>query len=337
MSVSELFHRRRAELMGLAILMVVCVHAEVRSHILPLDYLLFQGGNMGVDIFALMAGFGCAFSLARDDRFGRFYVRRLERLLPPYYAALLVILVLFGCASAEMFIAHVIPIGVWVGHSAAYWYVSATLVYYALVPGLRWLILNARRPRAMAAALLLVFALAIPFACTESGPNIAVARFPALVLGVALGVFWHIHEGKRDAWLDLLPVLGAYALGLVMVTVRKTGFVDIPWFDTNMVRRLHQDLRVPMLALACAGAFEGLERTPLRFVNAILRALGKHSLDIYMSHVIVRTAAKVFFGLSGWRLLLAMLALSYPLALGIDQAGKALLKLAKRLPLFVKN
>lgn len=334
MNVSALFHRRRAELMGFAILMVVCFHAGVATRFLPLNYLFFSNGNMGVDIFALLAGFGCAFSLQRDDRFGRFYVRRLERLLPPYYVALLIMLALFGCESLAMFLAHVLPVGVWVGYSAAYWYISASLFYYLLVPGLRWLILNARRPRAMTVCLLLVLGLLVPYICTKNGPNIAIARLPALGMGVALGVFYHTHDTKKDAWLDLTLVLGMYAAGLFIVAVRKFGFIEIDWFDTGMVRRLHQALRAPVLAAILALGFELVERTPLRFFNAAFRAMGKHSLDIYMSHVIIRNAAKAYLGISGWPLLALMLALSYPLALAIAWAGARLLALAKKLPLF---
>ena len=332
MNISEYLHRRRSELMGLAILMVLCFHSGVATPFLPVNYLFFSNGNIGVDIFALVAGFGCAFSLERDDRFGRFYARRLQRLLPPYYVALLVMLALFGCESLAMLISHIIPIGVWVGHSAAYWYISATILYYALVPPVRWLILNARRPRLMFAALLICAALLIPYAATKSGPNIAIARLPSLVTGTALGVFWHIHRTKRDWWIDCALVLGVYALGLFMVAVRKFGFVHIGWFETGMVRRLHQDLRAPLLAVALAVAFDLVERTPLRFANAALRAWGRHSLDIYMGHIIIRNAAKAYLGIEGWPLFAAMLLLSYPLALGIDWAGRRLLALAKKLP-----
>lgn len=333
MNIPAFLHKRRSELMGLSILMVVCFHAEVSTPSRLLNHLFFQNGNMGVDIFALLAGFGCAFSLERDDRFAPFYARRMKRLLPPYYAALLLMLAAFGCGSAVTFVAHVIPIGVWVGQGAAYWYVHASMLYYLLIPALRWLLCRARRPRAMFIALFACLGLLVPFAATESGPSIAVARLPVLVVGVALGVFYHIHETKKDRRIDAALVLGVYAAGLFIVAVRRTGFLRADWFSSIMARRLHQDLRAPALAALLAAAFDALERTPLRFLNAGLRKLGKYTLAIYLSHIIVRNAATAYCGLAGWPLLAAMLALSLPLALGIDMAGRWLLKLWEKLPI----
>jgi peptidoglycan/LPS O-acetylase OafA/YrhL len=97
-------------LRGLAALAVVAFHFEqTRSFdrvgaVLPAFVTwLFRQGHCGVQVFFVLSGFVIAHSIARYDvtpRFvGRFLLRRSIRLDPPYWASILVVVLVQGLAS----------------------------------------------------------------------------------------------------------------------------------------------------------------------------------------------------------------------------------------------
>ncbi|HBB31984.1 MAG TPA: acyltransferase [Cyanobacteria bacterium UBA8803] len=91
-------------LRGIAALWVVLFHAEAANHLTHLTALLpnwltavvFKWGHLGVPIFFVLSGFVIAHSLRKAkidlSYFGRFTLRRMTRLTPPYYASIFVVL-----------------------------------------------------------------------------------------------------------------------------------------------------------------------------------------------------------------------------------------------------
>ena len=334
MNFSACLSRRRDALMGVAALMIVGLHAHWHAPLALWNYIFNNYGSMGVDFFVFMAGFGCAFSLRRDPDMGRFFRRRLERLLPVFYVSAAVMILLAGLPPIVELMQQIIPIGVWFGNGGTYWYVSATILYYLLVPPIFGCIRRARWPRTTALAVLAVFSTLVPIATREAASTVALMRLPALVMGVALGAFDELHAQRRDWALDALLFAGVFAAGLVMMKFRAIaswGPFDV-MTHTQCVR-LPRALVAPGLAVLLACALELLERTPLRFFNRVLEHAGRHSLELYMSHVIVRYVAVTWLGVSRAALLAIMLAASYPLALALGWAAKALLGAIRRLPL----
>lgn len=74
---------------GLAILAVVIYHAFIIAAASP-----FPHGDMGVDVFVLLSGFGLALS-RRAESLGTFYLRRLLNIGPRYWVCLIVFAGLF--------------------------------------------------------------------------------------------------------------------------------------------------------------------------------------------------------------------------------------------------
>lgn len=332
MNLPEYIHRRRSELMGCAILLIICFHSYI-SLPLPLwKYVVRSNGNMGVDFFVFLAGFGCAFSLKKNPDIGAYFSRRMKRLLPPYYAALVLFFLAAGLPDLDTLLGMALPISIWIGYGGAYWYISASVLYYLLVPALMCLMENARWPRIMFLALMGCFSLAVPYITRAHGPAIAIMRLPALVAGTAMGVFYHSHHRRRDWWIDALLLALIYAAGVVLLRHRRL-LVRYPFaiIDRSQINRLRKVLRAPMIITAAALVLEGIEKTPLRFVNAFLRFAGRHTLGLYLGHVIARYIALHALDLANWRLLLFLLTASWPVALAIEWGGKWLLKLAGRL------
>ena len=334
MIITNSISRRRTELMGLATLLIICFHAYVRTSFGPWRLVVQKNGNMAVDFFVLLSGFGCAFSLEKNRDIGAYYGRRMRRLLPANYAALALFALAAGIPSARILAANIIPIGVWVGVSQTYWYVGASVLYYILVPLFMSLMENARWPKIAFLGLVGVFSLIIPWMTRTTGPAIAIMRLPALVIGVALGVFHHQPQKKRDVWILAAMLVAIWAAGYGLMKHRMFfSHAPFDFITRAQANRLHKDLRAPLILVVAALALEGIERTPARFINAALRLAGRYSLELYLGHAIVRYAARHYLGLAGWKLLLVMLVAAWPVALAIRLGGKWLLALADKLPL----
>ena len=71
-------------LRAIAIIQVLFFHLNIK---------FFENGYLGVDIFFVISGFLMA-SLYKDTSYKDFYIKRINRLLPPYYFTLIITLIL---------------------------------------------------------------------------------------------------------------------------------------------------------------------------------------------------------------------------------------------------
>ena len=75
--------------MGFAMLWIMIFHANLN---VPFLKVLWEGGYGGVDIFMLLSAYGLYHSMKKHPvGLGAFYKKRLLRILPSYYAVLLIL------------------------------------------------------------------------------------------------------------------------------------------------------------------------------------------------------------------------------------------------------
>jgi peptidoglycan/LPS O-acetylase OafA/YrhL len=170
-------------LRGLAALWVLLFHLSTGHHVdallaaLPagVDRVVFTWGHGGVAVFFVLSGCVLALTVERAvldaSGAGRFVLRRLLRLAPPYFAALLVAVAL-GLARGESFdaaqlAAHVLflqtladvpPVGI------VFWTLGIELQFYVAFALLTWLAdaIGAARARPLTRGAVAVLALAWP-------------------------------------------------------------------------------------------------------------------------------------------------------------------------------
>ncbi len=330
----RLISRRRGEIMGVAALMILCLHIRMDTGSRLWRFFITQRGNMGVDMFVFLSGFGLAFSLEKHSDIGPYYARRMRRVLPSYYVSMLLVWLIAGVPPLRKAVQHCLPIGIWVGYWNC-WYVSATLVYYLLIPLIFHLVRHARAPRAMAAAWLFLLSLPIFMVTRDAYATIAIGRFPALALGTAAGAFALLHSRRKDRLIDAALLLAVYAAGVVL-TRHPMMLSHAP---RNLITReqagyIAKGFRTPLMIVALAAALECVERSPLRFLNAPLRFAGKYSLEMYLGHNAFFYFDDRFLHLPSKpvRLVVTLLVI-WPVAWLIYHAGQRGLALLKRLPI----
>ena len=326
MNFTEYLSRRRGELLGIAALVVIFAHSYAELPIRGWNYLITRNAPMVIDFFVILAAMGGVYSLEKRPDATAFILRRLRRVLPAYYVGVLLYALVGGIDSVQMLAAHIVPICTWTdAYWSTYWYISATLAYYLMLPLIYHAIKHARYPRGMTALLWCLTVFVLPLATQETEATIALMRFHSLVTGTALGVFHFTHTQKRDRVIDLAGVVVLYLLGLALMTRRGAlGVLPIRLWDDHQIGYLHKGLRAPLVAVAITFALDWVQKTPLRFVNAALRWIGALSLETYMVHIPLRHVLYYRLGIEGWQLLALMLVISLPLAWALSWACKRL-------------
>jgi peptidoglycan/LPS O-acetylase OafA/YrhL len=246
----------RARLVELDGLRAICVLLVVFTHLVFNGYLLrpngffLMGGPVGVQIFFAISGFiitRMQFDERRIDgrvRLGAFYVRRFFRIIPAYWAYLLVIVVLarFGevtltsdaLARALCFITNLRSFSLrdywFVGHS---WSLSVEEQYYLALPFLLWVVLRGRGARLAVIGVLFVLCcygnraghLGVPLNLDF------LLDFRFILAGVLLALGWAEAEpalARVPGWVVVIVILLLVGLEFSLSILPHLALVESP-------------------------------------------------------------------------------------------------------------
>jgi peptidoglycan/LPS O-acetylase OafA/YrhL len=319
---TRVFFPELEALRGLAALLVFAFHVD--------GFVLFgqptapsalncfvRAGHTGVDLFFLLSGFLLALPFVADGLGGRhvsvrtYFTRRALRILPLYYAAVLVGTVLSATAPRDLL--HALPYFLFLNsfagtvtplppYHAVWWSLATEVQFYLLLPLLP-LALRTRRGRIAGGVALAAYALAYAAMVTgrlhmpTRGAQFtfmfsSFARGPLFLWGIAAAFLYHLHGERlrarlgRSVWLragGADALLATVVVGLVFLLrwvvaigpARAMGATDQPWHIVN--------------GALWTGVLLLLLLAPLRskrlVCNAVLGRLGVLSYSIYILHV----------------------------------------------------
>ncbi|HVP60687.1 MAG TPA: acyltransferase [Myxococcaceae bacterium] len=300
---------------GLAILMVLALHfvadTEPATRLERAIALVAGWGQYGVDLFFVLSGFLITGILVdareRPDYFRNFYLRRVLRIFPLYYAVLAVLFLVLprvpGLASstldalrAHQAWAWLYGVNVylaWKGEWALsyldhFWSLSVEEHFYFVWPFVVWAL--ARRPRALlltsvglAAAALLGRVLC---AAAGIGPHVLYVLTPFRLDGLALGGAFAAlarRPGGMERIRWLLPRLAAAAgalFGVRFLWSRLTPLWSAPLFQVR------ESLLVVLLACLLLRALTAPCEAPVvrAFSSRTMRWFGTYSYGLYVYH-----------------------------------------------------
>jgi peptidoglycan/LPS O-acetylase OafA/YrhL len=300
-------------LRGLAVAMVVLFHSAIWAQV-PRDGLFFRTlslGRPGVDIFLVLSGFCLFYPLVKRGgpvlklQAGDYLWRRVRRIVPPYYVAMLVVMVtswwahrmlaegspplqsLFPATLSGFMgdtLMHLLLLHGFSNHTAhsydgAFWSISLEWQFYL------WFILLAaiaRRSVRMAIALTIAltvayrvaFAIADPeFLKTFVGNENSIGRLVAFGAGMAAAHFLAPNNSLRRANGPAALVLCMITLTVAMVYEYQSegigAFLPLAWAAFGGTLIVIAGTSTPLRAM--------LESKPLQF-------LGRISYSIYLFH-----------------------------------------------------
>lgn len=285
---------------GLAVLLVVAAHTDglhMRGH-----------GAAGVWMFFALSAFLLTLPFAANpDRIkspreiGRYFSRRIRRILPAYYFAIVVQALLFG-AGATFVIRHL----TFQRATGIFWTIPQEVLFYLLLPGLVALhpFVFRRNHFATIAGL---GALAVAAAVWLTGDVFALhgngklLRFNLPVFLVGMMFAYAVHTPALNRIVARRPV--ARALDLAGLVSLGLLVFSAPWYVERLSDALPAlDVIPPKLGLGNRNVFalfsgvliyvttvceRGVTRRVLRALP--LRLLGLVSFSLYLFHVMVQT------------------------------------------------
>ena len=260
-------------------------------------------GSSGVEIFIILSGVGLCFAMHKNGDIRSFYRKRLVRIAPGYIicgAVLSVgrhlILDKGGIKDAlkEFFFIDFLKYGV-----RTLWFIFFIAVMYLIYPALFKTFRYAdgkeksrreRRNKAVIAAVIITLIYLLLWVIKDSYPRfymnteIALTRIPVFVYGAYIGE--KVYRKKMmSLWDFMIPVAGVIFKMLNSVD-RADGHTEKNWwFDGRLIVFLYSIAILIVLAIILDMLKAGDHLKPVR---SLLRVIGKYSLEIYMTHVVIR-------------------------------------------------
>lgn len=290
-------------LRGIAVLLVVCFHLEIAG---------FSSGFLGVDVFFVISGYLMA-KLYDPAAKWDFLSKRAKRLLPAYFAVVLVTLVVatgmtmpndYAQVAAQAgFASFLIPnIGFWLENSyfekAAFvpllhlWSLGVEIQFYLLVPVLFW-IFERWKP---AYTLLLVGSALLCFIVVGISPKTSFFWLPTrlwqFLIGYGVATYVPVRDSRaasRLAWIGLAALVAVLCIPLMEVDGRAQSF----WAGHPGAIALL--ISVATGVILAFGLPKRIEANP---VGDLLEKIGTYSYSIYLAHfpVIVLFLYRPFSG-----------------------------------------
>ena len=335
----ELISRRRSELMGFAIIIVMLFH--VNTPRADAFFGLRRMGNLGVDIFLFLSGIGLWFSWAKQQDWKRFYINRALRIYPAW---LLV--------AGYFYISHfhyghpryALPFGgtgnagvdsvidlvgevlfnwdFWLHDELTFWYVPATMMLYIFAP--MYMELVRRWP---VYRWLVVLPLMWPIMVQYITPihqavghiEIFWSRVPIFFLGINIAE--SIRQKKtidRAAWP---MVIGLFVVSLgACIWLEQMRHGRFPLYTERML--------YIVLAVTTVLIVSKLSNPVL---CKALAWVGGISLEIYLVHIefILKPLYRLHLGY--WPTALLLIAISLPVAWIVAQVSNRIGSLLRRL------
>lgn len=281
----NLVSRYRNAIMGIGILWIVFHHSGIDCQ--GLLFAIKRTGYAGVDIFLALSGFGCAYSLSKNENASAFFMRRLNKLYP-HYIPMLIAFLIIGWNSSNALTAFTDIFGNLTGFSfwakvgrRFNWYIQAIILFYALTP----LLYSIVKHHGISG---LVLSVAVFFICglcflKDDELTIAVSRFPIYIVGLFCG--YHGYKQTKTARNSLYTIL-IITLGIAGVFILYYIYYNK---DSLPVYNVFYPclLITPAIVFMLCSVFGVIEK--YRFgerIIAVLSLVGEYSLDIYLFHIV---------------------------------------------------
>lgn len=283
----------RSELMGIACLWVM-LHHNYFDWPASQDALrrFANFGNLGVDLFLLLSGVGLYFAWQKKPKLGTFYARRLVRVLVPY-----VLIAVPYWAWRDLWLHQgdfwldVTQLSLPMQGIITTWYIPAIVCFYLLYPLIaKFLFSGDHKTRCvLLCGAVMLLCLHLNYGGSEIYRNceIALTRTAIFLIGCALGK--EVHEDKPiEGYLVPLSLLWL----MLNSSLRRNTALGAVW-----IRFSYIPLALAVTVLLCwlLGKLDGWG-----WLRKFLRFFGERSLELYLSHVLIRNAFYHYYPIKAW-------------------------------------
>jgi peptidoglycan/LPS O-acetylase OafA/YrhL len=257
--------------------------AEVFSDYLwGLCQLLFALGNRGVELFVIASGFGLYMGyLSRRTPWREFFIKRVLRVLPLYWAAVLAIYLLFH-APARHLLQNLLLVQTFTREPTSMgpmWFIAYLFHLYILFPLIVRVFENRYAKWALFGASFILTPLlqaAIRAAGHEPFGILPTTYLPLFLLGMLVAESYH-EEGSLHGWL-LNPVTAAASILLLGALIYLVSY-RIPFTDLAQ--------RAMGVLMFCALYLPFLAVRGVRALRRPVELLAYSSYVVFLTHMII--------------------------------------------------
>ncbi|MBQ3782234.1 MAG: acyltransferase [Lachnospiraceae bacterium] len=274
----SLISKYRTQLMGIAILLVALFHSSIKHANQVIDFSCFCG-DMGVDIFFIISGFGMYYSFQKKVSLKNFFMKRFVRIVPVWICVNMFIQ-FYNIGFSKMnwiYFAKVMTgFLFWLEGNLFFWYIPCILAFYLMTPLFMKMYLKNKFKAYLVFGIVWILLLGICIIAHNSKYFIFLFRWPAYFLGIYLGElsFKKIEFSKKYNWLNaLVMIVGIILLNIIRVKNETSSIIryDYKYF-------IYVIVAIPMCILAA----QLFQMTEYKF--PVLSFLGKITLEIYLIH-----------------------------------------------------
>lgn len=273
----------------------------------------FSWGWHGVDLFFALSGFLIGGQIIEEFRAGefsfkRFFIKRSFRILPPYFTAIAVFVVIYSFTNGFLvlrntdifndFIAHAFYLQDYVQsgqmmYNGIYWSLAVEEKFYIALPVVVFFLYQKREGgRGLFTALgaLVLIGTAMRFLSYEQGADFWSSylapfhlRFDSLLLGVLAAYLFIKFRGRlSSAWKRALAPVAASCLGLSFLCGSYgTGYFNVCWQFT--LTGVGFSALILFLVSSGAGRYLPLKKA--------FSAVSRYSYSMYLYHILILTFA----------------------------------------------
>lgn len=264
---------RRTEILGIAVIMVLCVHFISIARIPEVLRKILGIGSSGIYIFAFLSGRGLTKSLLNNKsiHLKEFYYRRFMKVGLPYLlisAVWLTIRWIIIDFKPVDFILDISTISFWTSHRGA-WYVAFLIPVYILFPFYsKWVSVNKKR---VCYVLICIILLLFVLFCLNTKLYRHLSQVLCALCAVVLGTYSVYIEGEKKTEKVCLAVL-----------MLLSAMIFIPFTKNEFTSGLSMVAIGILLSIAAGIIFNKFKMTQ---IEQVLRSLGKKSLEMYLCNI----------------------------------------------------
>lgn len=246
-------------------------------------------GSIGVEIFLFLSGMGLYYSYHKNPDLKRFYLRRMHRILVPYFLIAVPFWyikdIILTHGTGMDFLKDLSFYTFFSRGVMSIWFIGLLIALYLTFPIMYALVGRDSRFSGLNLILIIAAVNFLMFVLNHRAPefasniNIAMTRVPVFAAGTFMGKY--IQRGLRIKWpsavifIALTILFGLYTHGHVTDEANERFCTMIYSFG---------------LLMLTVWILKGIEN--LKKLNAFFRLVGSYSLELYLTHVTLRNLMK---------------------------------------------
>lgn len=284
----SLLSKYRGQLMGVAILLVAVFHSSVLHANDVVDMFCFCG-DMGVDIFFLLSGFGMYYAYLKRPTWQVFYIKRIVRIVPAWFIVNLIIQLsdkTLGDIEWPVFAKYMTGFSFWLEGNLYFWYIPAILAFYIMTPFFMKFYLKSKKQAYLLFGGIWIILLGVSLVFHNADYFIFLFRWPVYFVGIFLGECSYRKVEIKKMALAGITVL--FVIGLVIENlIRKYNMLSYVRYDYKYL--VYFIVAIP-LCILLTFLFD-----KVKYEFCVLKFLGEITLEIYLLHEFLLRKVTAYF------------------------------------------